>query len=278
MGLGYNGFHRINFLEWGSASSDTMVCVHGVSRNAHDFDFFASKMDKKFHLICPDVVGRGESDHLINGQGYDYLQYNSDMNALLARIGKPKVDWLGTSMGGIIGMVFASLPQTPIKRLILNDIGPEISRGSLSDIGEYIGLAPDFRSLEKLETYIRKIYAEFHPMSDDDWSEMAKNASVRTKTGKFRLRMDPAIGDAFRESIPLFDIDMWDTWERIHCPVLILRGKESSFFTKEVADKMVEINPEAQLVEFEGAGHTPTLRSDEQVKVIQDWLAKTDNV
>jgi len=200
------------------------------------------------------------------------------MNALLARIGKPKVDWLGTSMGGIIGMVFASLPQTPIKRLILNDIGPEISRGSLSDIGEYIGLAPDFRSLEKLETYIRKIYAEFHPMSDDDWSEMAKNASVRTKTGKFRLRMDPAIGDAFRESIPLFDIDMWDTWERIHCPVLILRGKESSFFTKEVADKMVEINPEAQLVEFEGAGHTPTLRSDEQVKVIQDWLAKTDNV
>lgn len=275
MGLGYNGFHRINYLEWGSADQDTMVCVHGVSRNAHDFDFFAKKMMSDFHLVCPDVVGRGESDHLINGEGYDYLQYNSDMNALLARIGKPKVDWLGTSMGGIIGMVFASLPQSPIKRLILNDIGPEISRDSLSNIGEYIGLAPEFRTKEELEAYIRKVYVEFYPMSDADWGEMAQNASIRTKTGKFRLRMDPAIGDAFRESIPLFDIDMWDTWEKIHCPVLILRGKESSFFPKEIADKMVDTNANAQLVELEHAGHTPTLRNNAQVKVVQDWLKET---
>lgn len=274
LGLNFNGFHRINYLEWGNPKNDTMVCVHGVTRNAHDFDFFAQTMHENHHLICPDVVGRGESDHLINGQGYDYLQYNADMNALLARIDKPKVDWLGTSMGGIIGMVLASLPQTPIKRLILNDIGPEITRDSLTMIGEYIGRAPDFRSRAKLKEYIRNIYTEFHPMSEDDWDAMAETSTVRTKTGKYKLRLDPAIGDAFRESISLFDIDMWDTWQAIHCPILILRGKESSFFSKEVADKMVATNPDATLVELEGAGHTPTLRNDAQVNVIRDWLAK----
>jgi pimeloyl-ACP methyl ester carboxylesterase len=247
-----------------------------VTRNAHDFDYFSNIMKEEHHLVCPDVVGRGESDHLISRQGYDYLQYNADMNALLARIDKPKVDWLGTSMGGIIGMVLARLPQSPIKRLILNDIGPEITRDSLNAIGEYIGRAPEFRSRAKLKEYIQKIYTEFHPMTDKDWDEMAEHSTIRTKTGKYQLRMDPAVGEAFRESISLFDVDMWDTWEAIHCPILILRGKESSFFSAEVANKMLETNSGATLVEFEGAGHTPTLRDDHQVNVIRDWLAKTD--
>ncbi|GHA60739.1 alpha/beta hydrolase [Amylibacter ulvae] len=277
MGLNFNGFHRIKYLDWGNHDdgADTLVCVHGVTRNGHDFDNLAERLCKKYRVICPDVVGRGESDHLINGEGYDYLQYNADMNVLLARLNAPKVDWLGTSMGGIIGMVLASLPQTPIRRLILNDIGPEIRRDSLVEIGEYIGRSGEFRNRKDLENYMRKIYAEFHPMSDDDWAHMVEHASVRTRTGKYRLRMDPAIGDAFRSQISLFDLDMWDTWEKIQCPVLILRGENSKFFSKDTAEKMLERHPNASLVEFADAGHTPTLRNKEQMDVIEKWLKDT---
>lgn len=275
MGLNLNGFHRIKYFEWGENNNNTLVCVHGVTRNSHDFDFIAENLCSDYRVICPDIVGRGESDHLINGEGYGYLQYNSDMNVLLARLNVPKVDWLGTSMGGIIGMVLASLPQTPIRRLILNDIGPEISRTSLVEIGEYIGRAGEFRNISKLEYYIRKIYSEFYPMSDKNWRKMAKNGSIRTKTGKYKFRMDPAIGDSFRANISLFDVDMWSTWNRVNCPVLILRGEKSKFFSKETAERMLETHKNVTLVEFKGAGHTPSLRSSSEVKVISDWLKKT---
>lgn len=278
LGLGFHGFHRINYLEWGtptqSERKETLVCVHGVSRNARDFDYFAQNMCDKYRVVCPDMVGRGESDHLAESQGYDYLQYNSDMNALLSRLNETEVDWLGSSMGGIIGMVLASLPQSPIRRLIINDIGPEISRDAMTRIGDYIGKSGDFDTVEEIEAYLRGIYTEFGPMSDDDWKHMVHYSTRRTKTGKYRLKMDPGVGDAFRDSISLFDFNMWDTWEKITCPVLILRGKNSSFFSEEVAHKMLTLGPDATLVEFDDAGHTPTLRNDEQVGVIRDWLAK----
>jgi len=278
LGLGFHGFHRTHYLEWGTPAKherkETLVCVHGVTRNAHDFDYFAENMCDKYRVVCPDIVGRGESDHLPEHQGYDYLQYNADMNALLARLNETEVDWLGSSMGGVIGMVLASVAQSPIRRLIINDIGPDISRDALTRIGEYIGRSGDFDTIEDVETHLRKIYAEFGPMADDDWKQMVHYSTRRTKTGKFRLKMDPAIGDAFRNDISLFDVDMWDTWEKITCPVLILRGKNSSFFSEETAHKMLTCGPEATLVEFDDVGHTPTLRNDEQVAVIRNWLAE----
>lgn len=277
LGLGFQGFHRIHYLEWGTPTKnqrkETLVCVHGVSRNAHDFDYFAENMCDKYRIVCPDIVGRGESDHLAEHQGYDYLQYNADMNALLARLDETEVDWLGSSMGGIIGMVLASVPQSPIRRLILNDIGPKISRDALTRIGDYIGLSGEFDTPEEIEKYLRGIYSEFGPMSDEDWKHMVYYSARRTKTGKYRLKMDPGVGDAYRDSISLFDVDMWDTWEKITCPVLILRGKNSSFFDEETAHKMLTCGPEATLVEFEDVGHTPTLRNKEQTGFIRDWLS-----
>ncbi len=277
-GLGFHGFHRINYLEWGSSDrtrrKETIVCVHGVTRNARDFDFFAQKMCDRYRVICPDMVGRGESDHLASTEGYDYLQYNADMNALLARVNETEVDWVGTSMGGIIGMVLASFPHSPIRRLILNDIGPEIKRDAIVSIGQYIGRSPEFPTIKKAEEYLREIYIDFAPMSDEDWKHMTKYATRRTKTGMFRLKMDPKIGDAFRNQISMFDVDMWETWEKISCPVLVLRGKDSKFFSSETAQKMLTCGPETTLVEFEDTGHTPTLRDDEQVGVIDRWLAE----
>ena len=276
LGLGFHGFHRIHYMEWGTQvkkeRKNTMVCVHGVTRNAHDFDYFAEEMCDAYRIICPDIVGRGESDHLAEFQGYDYLQYNADMNALLARLNETEVDWLGSSMGGIIGMVLASVSQSPIRRLIINDIGPDITRDALTRIGDYIGRSGDFDTPEDAELYFREIYSEFGPMSDDDWKHMVQYSTRRTKTGKYRIKMDAGVGDAFRDQVSLFDVDMWDTWEKITCPVLILRGKNSSFFSEETAHKMLTCGPEATLVEFDDVGHTPTLRSEEQVGVIRDWL------
>ncbi len=279
MGLGFHGFHRINYLEWGNPSKfnaqETLFCVHGLTRNARDFDYLAAATCEDYRVVCPDVVGRGDSDHITSAEGYNYLQYNADMNAVIARIGVTEVNWIGTSMGGIIGMVLASVAQSPIKRLVVNDIGPEVSRDALMSIAEYIGRSEDFATLKDVEAYLRMIYTEFAPMTDDDWAHMAHYSSRRTRTGAYRLKVDNRVGEAFRDSISYFNVDMWDTWEQITCPVLVLRGKNSSFLSEDTAEKMLTCGPETTLVEIEETGHTPTLRNDEQVEVVTEWLAET---
>ncbi|MEL6946394.1 MAG: alpha/beta hydrolase [Pseudomonadota bacterium] len=278
LGLGFHGFHRINYLEWGNPKEfkhqETLLCVHGLTRNARDFDYFAGKMCEKYRVVCPDVVGRGDSDHITNADGYNYLQYNADMNALIARLGVTEVNWVGTSMGGIIGMVLASVAQSPVRRLVVNDIGPEVSRDALMSIAEYIGRAEEFASVQQVEDYLRGIYTEFAPMTDDDWSHLAHYASRRTPHGTWRLKVDSRVGDAFRDSISYFNVDMWETWEKISCPVLVLRGRNSTFLSEQTAERMLACGPQTDLVEFDNTGHTPTLRNDEQVKVIEDWLAE----
>lgn len=277
LGLGFHGFHRINYLEWGDANKfdtqETLICVHGITRNSRDFDFIASQLCSKYRVICPDVVGRGDSDHIDSDDGYNYLQYNSDMNALIARLGVTECNWLGTSMGGIIGMVLASMPQSPIRRLIVNDIGPEVSRSALVALGEYIGKEGEFQSQKEVENYLRSVHTEFAPMTDEDWEHMAKYSSRRTRKGTWRLKTDRQVGEAFRDSISYHNVDMWNTWEQISCPVLVLRGKNSSFLSEETAQKMLACGPKATLVEFDDTGHTPTLRNEEQVKIVADWLA-----
>lgn len=278
LGLGFHGFHRINYLEWGDVNKsphmETLICVHGLTRNARDFDFLAAKMCDQYRVICPDVVGRGDSDHLLDDESYNYLQYNADMNVLMARLDVTEVNWVGTSMGGIIGMVLASVAQSPIRRLVVNDIGPEVSRDALMSIAQYIGKSEEYATVKEAEGYLRKIYHEFAPMSDSDWAQMAKYSTKRTEHGTFKMKFDPRVGDAFRDSISYFNVDMWETWEQISCPVLVLRGKNSSFLSEETANKMLECGPETTLVEFDDTGHTPTLRNAEQVEVIEEWLAE----
>ena len=278
LGLDFNGFHRINYLEWGkedAANKRTLLCVHGITRNARDFDYFAQKLCHDYRIICPDVVGRGDSDYLTTEEGYNYLQYNADMNTVLARLNVTEVDWIGTSMGGIMGMVLAALPQSPIRRLVVNDIGPEVPREALNSIAQYIGLNEDFENTKQAEEYFRTIYSEFAPMSDEDWEHLTKYSTRRSRTGRIRIKADPRIGDAFRDSIAYYNSDMWDVWERIPCPVLVLRGKNSTFLTQEIAEKMLAIGPKTTLVELDDVGHTPTLRDDDQVNIIKKWLYAT---
>lgn len=293
LGLSFAGFHKVSYQEWGSGgvsssngkavnskSSSTglatqacpLICVHGLTRNSHDFDKLAAKISQSRLVVCPDIVGRGQSGWLSNGALYDNIQYNADMNALIARLGCDEVDWLGTSMGGLIGMMLAASENSPIRRLILNDIGPYISYGSLKRIGNYVGKAPEFSDLKEAENYLREIHAPFAPMNDDDWRDMAATGVRENENGKLTLNYDPKIGDPLRAGLTGFDVNLWPLWDMIKCPVLVFRGAESDLLTAEITDKMSKRGPCASIVEIDGAGHAPTLNSEEDIELIEEWL------
>lgn len=275
LGLSSEGFHRLYYREWGNPKNkNVIICVHGVTRISHDFDILAKKLSRRYRVICPDIVGRGNSDWFGNAENYNFIQYCSDINALLAHIHADRVHYLGTSMGGLIGMVLAAMAHTPIQSLILNDVGPDIKRTELRRMGEYIGNAPEFTTRQEYHEYYQDIYQGFgNLLTQKQWKEMAKYSAFKTPNG-YRMHYDPKIGEAFRKNYAFFNFDLWRYWEEIECPVMILRGAESTFFPREVADRMCETTADATLVEIEGAGHTPPLKTTKEINVIESFYKK----
>lgn len=272
LGLGPHGFHRIAYTEWGEPDNDrVLICVHGLTRNGRDFDLLAAALERDYRILCPDVVGRGSSDWLPFKTDYGYPQYMADMNALIARSGAEQVDWVGTSMGGLIGMFMAAQPGTPIRRMVLNDVGPFIPKAALQRIGAYVGQPITFASLEQLEGYMRTIAASFGPLTDDQWRHLAMHSAHRRDDGRYVLRYDPGIAKPFQQMVDK-DVDLWPVWDTIRCPVLLLRGKDSDVLTGADAAAMTMRGPETRLMEFAGVGHAPMLMSDDQIGVVRDWL------
>ncbi len=224
-GLGPHGFHKLAYAEWGDAASPrVLVCVHGLTRNGRDFDKLAQALAGRYRVACPDVAGRGRSDWLPVKTDYGYPLYLSDMAALVARLGTEQVDWVGTSMGGIIGMMLAAMPNSPIRRMVINDVGPLIPKAAIERIGSYVGRDPLFPDLAAAEAYFREVAAPFGRLSDTEWRHLTVHSLREDKAGGFRLRYDPAIGDAFR--VPdIKDVDMWPIWDQIRCPILLIRGR-----------------------------------------------------
>jgi pimeloyl-ACP methyl ester carboxylesterase len=275
LGLSPAGFHRDVYWEWPAApDAPKLIAMHGLTRNGRDFDAVARTLSERCRVICPDVVGRGRSDWLANGALYGYPQYLADSAALIAATGGGPVDWLGTSMGGLVGMMLAAQPLTPIRRLILNDVGPFIPKASLERIGAYVGLDPHFADLDAVEAYLRRVHAAFGDLSDAEWAHMAQYSARPQPGGGYRLAYDPAIGDAFKTG-PIADVDLWPVWDLIACPVLILRGAHSDLLLPETATEMVRRKPGTRLIEFPGCGHAPALNTAEQIAAIGDWLART---
>ncbi len=271
-GIGSAAFHRLAYVEWGApASPDVLVCVHGLTRNGRDFDYIAAALEDRYRVLCPDVLGRGASGWAASAKDYNYLQYVADATALLARSGAEAVDWLGTSMGGIIGMIAAATPGSPIRRLILNDIGPWITKASLDRIAGYVGSDPHFDDLEDVEAYLRTVHAPFGALSDAQWRHLAVYSAREREGGGYALAYDPKIGDAFRAN-PIEDVDMWALWDRIEVPVLVLRGAQSDLLTAAVAAEMTQRGPKAALVEFPDCGHAPALMDPVQIATVRDWL------
>jgi pimeloyl-ACP methyl ester carboxylesterase len=293
LSLGPHGFHRLAYTEWGNPNNPhVVVCVHGLARNARDFDFLAMALESDCHVVCPDIVGRGQSDWLSHPEHYGYPVYLSDMAALLARIGpgtrvsrfidkllrRPSerfLDWVGTSMGGLIGMMLAAQPKSPIRRLIMNDVGPLVPAEALRRLGDYVGKNSRFASFEEFETYVRKVYAPFGPLTDTQWRHLAIHSSKKFDDGNYGFKYDPKIGEPFKSGF-FQDVDLWKVWEKVRCPVLILRGAESDLLLRETAVKMCERKVRTELVEFSGIGHAPMLMSSDQIKIVRDFLLAPD--
>lgn len=272
LGLSAAGFHRIAYTQWGRDDADrTVVCVHGLTRNGRDFDRLALDLADRARVACPDVVGRGRSGWLANPDLYGYPQYLSDMAVLLARLDVESVDWVGTSMGGLIGLLLAAQPNTPIRRLVLNDIGPFVAKGGLERIADYVGKDPVFEDLAAVEAYLRFVLMGFGTLGDEQWRHMAQTSARTLPDGRFGLAYDPGIGKPFVEQ-PIGDVDLWAVWDRVQCPVLVLRGADSDLLLAETAQEMSRRGPGATVVEFANVGHAPSLMVDDQMAVVRSFL------
>jgi len=257
--LGPHGFNRIAYWEWpGPKDARTVLCVHGLTRNGRDFDALAEALSAQFRVICPDVAGRGQSEWLGDPTDYGYPVYLANLAALMARLDVEDVDWVGTSMGGIIGMLMAAQAGSPIRRLVINDIGPLIAKEGVQRIASYVGTDPSFADTPALEVELRKLAAPFGPLTDAQWRHLATISTRRKPDGTVGFAYDPHIADAFRAAPPA-DTDLWAQWDQIRCPTLVLRGAQSDVLRQTDAQAMTQRGPKAKLVEFPGIGHAPAL-------------------
>lgn len=273
--LNATGFHQMVYHEWGSADNDrVIVCVHGLARNSRDFDELALALSRDYRVICPDIVGRGESDWLPAGQTYAIPQYLNDITTLLARLNVDKVDWVGTSMGGIIGMCLAALPGSPIKHLVLNDIGAFVPSRALQRISEYLG-DKTFATLPEVETYMRDTYVSFSKLSDQQWHHLAKFGSRQQDSGEFKLHYDPAIARATAENSTA-DVDLWPVWSGIDIPQLLIWGEASDVLQEETVRRM-QANDKLDLYSVPGVTHVPSLMETDQIHQVQNWLREHRN-
>lgn len=278
LSLGVHGFHRVAYGEWRAASGEAgegepvAICVHGLTRNGRDFDALAQGLEDRYRVVCPDLPGRGKSHWFAVHSDYKPPVYLADMAALIARLDVAQVDWVGTSLGGLLGIMLAAQPNTPIRKLVLNDAGAFVDKAALARIAEYVGTDPSFRSLDALEAYLREVHAPFGPLSDGQWRHLAEHSARRAEAeGVWRLHYDPGLAEPFRDELSR-DIDLWPLWEAIRCPVLIVRGAESDILSHETAEEMLTRGPEAELVELPDIGHAPALVDPAQIAVVRDWL------
>jgi pimeloyl-ACP methyl ester carboxylesterase len=250
--------------------------VHGLTRVSDDFDALAEQMSAQYRVICPDIVGRGRSDWLRDPKYYEVPQYVSDMVSLIARLDVDRVSWLGTSLGGLVGLVLASLPATPICRLVLNDIGPVLDPLALARIGEYVGQPARFADFDEAVQYIRQTSASFGPHSDAQWHKLATDVLRQDAQGQWSLHYDPGLAVPFKatteQAAQAAQQMLWAAYDAIACPTLLIRGAESDLLSRETAQAMTARGPKARLVELPGVGHAPTLVSQEQIAVVKEFL------
>lgn len=270
------GLHRMAYWEWGApANPRVLVCVHGLSRQGRDFDTLARALRGEYRVVCPDVVGRGRSDWLADPMGYQIASYVADMVTLLARLDAQQLDWVGTSMGGLIGLGLAALRGSPVRRLVLNDVGPTIQADALQRIASYLGQPIRWGSLEEAAGYLRTISSGFGPHSDEQWLALTRPQLAADGDG-FKPHYDPAIAVPFRAVTPQVaqagEAPLWQAYDAIACPTLLLRGAESDLLSRDTAQAMTQRGPKARLHEFAGVGHAPTLLQPDQVAVVREFL------
>lgn len=268
-----HGSHRMAYTDWGDRDNPrVLLCVHGLTRNGRDFDYLARALSRQYRVICPDVVGRGKSAWLSDKNAYGIPQYAADMLVLLARLNVEQVDWVGTSMGGLIGMTLAAQADSPIRRMVLNDVGPVITRVSLQRIASYVGKDQSWDSFEAAEAYFKTVCAPFGNLNDTQWRQLTQYSFVQGVEGRWHFGYDMEIGLPFRAAHLFQDMDLWPLYEAIRCPVLAVRGADSDLLTRDVWLAMGERGPKAQLAEVPEVGHAPTFMPESQIRLVRDYL------
>ncbi len=262
-------FHRLAFVEFGNPVAPAVLCVHGLTRNGRDFDPLAEALADRYHVICPDLPGRGASDWLPDAALYQPASYVVALSHLLAHINK-RVAWVGTSLGGICGMMVAAASHTPITKLVLNDIGPLIPAAALARIRDYIGSGPAlFADLGALEAHLRMIHAPFGRLSDAQWRHLARFSARKLPNGGFALHYDPAIATPIKASVPV-DADLSVFCDRVRVPVLAIRGESSDLLTEATFARMAQTG--AQTLTVADCGHAPALMDASTIVAIRRFL------
>lgn len=265
-----HGFHWLRYVEWGDpANPRVLVCVHGLTRNGRDFDYLARALSDAYRVVCPDMPGRGRSDWLRDPVDYNYPVYCNDLTVLMAKLGAENVDWLGTSMGGILGMNLASLPGSPVRKLVMNDVGSVIPRAAIERIGKYLGKDPPYDSIEALETDLRAV-SPFGELTGEQWRQLAITSAKQGEDGRWRFRYDPGIAQNFNAAPPA-DIDLRPYWKGVHGPVLVIRGEQSDLLLAETLEEMRR-RPRTEALVVPRTGHCPMLMNDAQVGAVRRFL------
>lgn len=281
--------HRMAYWQWGEADNPhVVVCVHGLSRQGRDFDALARTLAPQLRVVCPDVVGRGRSDWLADASGYQISVYAADMLALVAQLHAQspieRLDWVGTSMGGLIGTVVAGQPglplPVPVSRLVLNDVGPVVQWEALQRIGLYLARSDTFAGLEQAAQALWSISTGFGPHTPAQWLELTRHMVRPVQAGVadsvLGLHYDPRIAEPFRaltqQAAAQGEATLWQLYDQIQARTLLLRGAQSDLLTRATAEAMTRRGPRARLLEFEGVGHAPTLVADAQRQAVQAFL------
>ena len=271
--LSPHGFAAMHYYEWGDpANRDVVICVHGLTRNGRDFDALAQTLCADFRVLCPDVPGRGHSDWLRDPNDYAFPIYAGMLSALIARADAQSLSWVGTSMGGLLGIVLASQPGTPIGKLVINDVGPVIEPASLQRIGAYVGSDPVFETFAELESHIRFVSAPFGKLTDAQWRYLSETTARVLPDGRWKLKYDPGIAVPMRAAQQDQRARLWALWDAIGCPTLLLRGAQSDLLSAETAREMTRRGPQPALIEFPNVGHAPMLLEVEQIAPVAAFL------
>ncbi len=269
---GVFGTCRLAYVEWGNNKNpNVMICVHGLTGNARDFDFLAARLSATHRVIALDIPGRGNSDWLADANFYTYETYSAIVLAFIAHLDVQNINWIGTSMGGILGMMLAATPGNRIGKMVINDVGPFLPRAALQRIALYLSMDFQFQNAKQIEQHLRRVHEPFGPLTDAQWAHLAHHSSVQDKTGNWRLKYDPAIVLPFK-TLADDDISFWPVWDAITCAVLLIRGQNSDILLSATAREMLTRGPQTELVEFAKIGHAPALMDIEQIGVIEKWF------
>lgn len=277
-----NGRHELVYYDWGDPMADnTVVCVHGLTRNARDFDGLAAELAKRGNrVLCLSMAGRGESEWLKDPIDYNYASYAADCLRVLDNFHLRQVDWVGTSMGGILGMLIASQHPGRIRKLVLNDIGTLLKADALKRIYAYVQATPEqFSNKEEAEAFLRVVFEPFGIVGTDIWHGFVEHSLIALPDGAFKYACDPRILDATRSETQNFtqveDVNIAELWDRLFIPALIIRGELSDILDTETVSAMRATNPRATSVTIPGVGHAPALASREQITMVANWLMQS---